>query len=98
MSDLWKTRNPPAPPNVPAPAPPSVPSPGAGAVTEHATVGRSDVLKGEVSGSEVLFIDGSIEGSIRFPKHRVRVGRGSQVSADIHVQDVVVMGSVSARC
>jgi hypothetical protein len=70
MSDLWKSINPPAPPNAPAPVPASVPSPGSGVVTEHATVGRSVVIKGEVSGNEALFIDGSVEGSIRFPKHR----------------------------
>jgi cytoskeletal protein CcmA (bactofilin family) len=98
MSDLWKTHNPPAPPSVPAPASPSVPNPGgAGVVTEHATIGRSVVIKGEVSGNEALFIDGSIEGSIRFPKHRVTVGRGSQVTADIHAQDVVVIGSVKGN-
>lgn len=96
MSDLWKTYNP-APANVPAPATPSVPNAGAGVVTEHATIGRSVVIKGEVSGSEALFIDGSIEGSIRFPKHRVTVGRGSQVTADIYAQDVVVMGSVKGN-
>jgi cytoskeletal protein CcmA (bactofilin family) len=66
-------------------------------VTEHATIGRSVVVKGEVSGSEALFIDGSVEGSIRFPKHRVTVGRGSHVTADIHAQDVVVMGSVKGN-
>jgi cytoskeletal protein CcmA (bactofilin family) len=66
-------------------------------VTEHATIGRTVVIKGEVSGSEALFIDGSIEGSIRFPKHRVTVGRGSQVKADIHAQDVVVIGSVKGN-
>jgi cytoskeletal protein CcmA (bactofilin family) len=97
MSDLWKSINPPAPPNVPAPVPASVPSPGSGVVTEHATVGRSVVIKGEVSGNEALFIDGSVEGSIRFPKHRVTVGRGSKVTADIHAQDVVVMGSMKGN-
>jgi cytoskeletal protein CcmA (bactofilin family) len=96
MSDLWKTYNSPAPPSVPN-APPSVSNAGAGIVTEHATIGRTVVIKGEVSGSEALFIDGSIEGSIRFPKHRVTVGRGSQVTADIHAQDVVVIGSVKGN-
>jgi len=38
-----------------------------------------------------------IEGSIRFPKHRVTVGRGSQVRADIHSQDLIVMGSVKSN-
>jgi cytoskeletal protein CcmA (bactofilin family) len=54
-------------------------------------------IKGEVSGNEALFIDGTIDGSIRFPKHRVTVGRSSQVTADIHAQDVVVMGSVKGN-
>ena len=97
MSDLWKSINPPAPANVPTPVPANVPSPGTGVVTEHATIGRSVVIKGEVSGNEALFIDGSVEGLIRFPKHRVTVGRGSKVTADIHAQDVVVMGSVKGN-
>ena len=61
MSDLWKSHNPPAPPNVPAPVPASVPSLSTGVVTEHATMGRSVVIKGEGSGNEALFVDGSIE-------------------------------------
>jgi cytoskeletal protein CcmA (bactofilin family) len=97
MSDLWKSHTPPAPPNVPAPASPSVPSPNTGVVTEHATIGRSVVIKGEVSGNEALFVDGSVEGAIRFSKHRVTVGRGSHVLADVHAQDVVVMGSVKGN-
>jgi cytoskeletal protein CcmA (bactofilin family) len=72
-------------------------APSAGAVTEHATIGRSIVIKGEVSGSEALFIDGTVEGAIRFPKHRVMVGRYSQVTADIYAQDLAVMGSVKGN-
>jgi len=52
MSDLWKSHNPPSPPNVPAPVPASVPSLSTGVVTEHATIGRSVAIKGEVSGNE----------------------------------------------
>lgn len=87
MSDLWKPEN-----RQPAP-----PSSSAGPATEHATIGRSIVIKGEVSGQEPLFIDGAVEGSIRFPEHRVTVGRGSQVMADITAKDVVVMGSVKGN-
>jgi len=69
----------------------------AGAVTAHATIGASIVIKGEVSGTEPLFIDGRVEGSIHIPDHRVTVGRGSQVAADVRAQDVVVMGSVKGN-
>ena len=65
-----------------------------GPVTEHATIGASIVIKGEVSGKEHLFIDGTVEGSIHFPDHRVTIGRSSKVKADIHAREVVVMGTV----
>ena len=40
--------------------------PTVGPVTEHATIGASIVIKGDVSGKEHLFIDGTVEGSIHF--------------------------------
>lgn len=69
----------------------------AGAVTEHATIGPSIVIKGDVSGSEALFVEGTVEGSIHIPSHRVTIGRTSHVTADVHSQDVVVMGSVKGN-
>ena len=33
---------------------------------EQATIGRSLVIKGEISGSESLYIDGKVEGTINF--------------------------------
>ena len=68
--------------------------PSVGAVTEHATIGASIFIKGDVSGKEHLFIDGMVEGSIHFPDHRVTIGRSSTVKADIHAREVVVMGTV----
>jgi cytoskeletal protein CcmA (bactofilin family) len=75
-------------------------APTLGPVTEHASIGASSVLKGEVSGREALFIDGKVEGSILFPEHRVTVGRASQLTANVTAKDVVVMGSVKGniRC
>jgi cytoskeletal protein CcmA (bactofilin family) len=68
--------------------------PSVGPVTEHATIGASIVIKGDVRGKEHLFIDGTVEGSIHFPDHRVTIGRSSKVKADIHAREVVVMGTV----
>jgi len=72
-------------------------APSAGPVTEHATIGSSIVIKGEVSGQEALFIDGTVQGAIHFPEHRVTVGRGSRVEANIRAREVVVMGSVKGN-
>ena len=72
-------------------------SPNVGPVVEHATIGSSIVIKGEVSGSEALFVDGTVEGMIRIPDHRVTVGRDSKLKADIEARDVVVMGAVKGN-
>jgi cytoskeletal protein CcmA (bactofilin family) len=72
-------------------------APALGPVTEQASVGASIVIKGEVSGQEALFIDGTVEGSIHFPEHRVTVGRHSKVTASIRAREVVVMGSAKGN-
>ncbi len=74
---------------------PSTPTPAAAAATgEQATIGKSLVIKGEVSGSESLYIDGKIEGAINLPGNRVTVGRNGQVAANIMAREVVVLGKV----
>jgi cytoskeletal protein CcmA (bactofilin family) len=59
---------------------------------EQASIGRSLVIKGEVSGSESLYIDGRIEGTINIPEHRITIGRNGTVTADINAREVVIMG------
>jgi cytoskeletal protein CcmA (bactofilin family) len=61
---------------------------------EQATIGKSLVIKGELSGSESLYIDGKVEGSINLPGNRVTVGRNGQVAANISAREVVVLGKV----
>jgi cytoskeletal protein CcmA (bactofilin family) len=62
--------------------------------TDQATIGKSLVIKGEVTGSESLFIDGKVEGSITLPGNRVTVGRNGSVSANITAREIVVLGKV----
>jgi cytoskeletal protein CcmA (bactofilin family) len=64
---------------------------------EQATIGRSLVIKGEVSGAESLYIDGRIEGKITVPDNRVTIGRNGSVQANISAREVVVMGKVSGN-
>ena len=61
---------------------------------EQATIGKSLVIKGEVTGSESLYIDGKVEGSIQLPGNRVTIGRNGQVAANINAREVVVLGKV----
>src|ERR1700751_3715686 len=64
---------------------------------EQATIGRSLVIKGEISGAESLFVDGRIEGTINIPENRVTVGRNGAVTADINAREVVIMGKVQGN-
>jgi cytoskeletal protein CcmA (bactofilin family) len=106
---MWKPNQPantPLTPNEPQrPTPPSTPSfepaarptsgvSGASPAGEQATIGKSLVIKGEVTGSESLYIDGKIEGTINLAGNRVTVGRNGQVSANITAREIVVLGKV----
>ena len=64
------------------------------ASAEQATIGKSLIIKGEVTGSESLYIDGKVEGSINLPGNRVTVGRNGQVTANISAREIVVLGKV----
>jgi cytoskeletal protein CcmA (bactofilin family) len=64
---------------------------------EQATIGKSLIIKGEVSGSESLYIDGRVEGAINLPGHRVTVGRNGQVQANITAKEVVILGKVKGN-
>ena len=64
---------------------------------DQATIGRTLVIKGEISGSEALYIDGRIEGKIIMPESRVTIGRNGKVDASIEAREVVVMGKVTGN-
>ena len=85
-----------------APAPrattPQSPAAAAPSTGEQATIGKSLMIKGEVTGSESLYIDGKIEGTINLPGNRVTVGRNGQVAANISAREVVVLGKVRGNC
>jgi cytoskeletal protein CcmA (bactofilin family) len=87
----------PAAPQTTAHEPPArTPTPAAQTTTtsEQATIGKSLVVKGEVTGSESLYIDGKVEGAINLPGNRVTVGRNGQVAANITAREIVVLGKV----
>ena len=64
---------------------------------EQATIGKSLVIKGEVSGSESLYIDGRVEGSINLPGNRVTVGRNGVVNANVSAREIVVIGKLKGN-
>src|ERR1700751_1052771 len=67
------------------------------APVEQATIGRSLVIKGEVTGSESLYIDGKIKGTVNLTDNRVTIGRNGIVHANIPAREVVIMGKVQGN-
>src|ERR1700758_1300087 len=83
-------------PPAPAMGEPSAPRPVSASTTtaDQATIGKSLVIKGEVTGSESLYIDGRVEGSINLAGNRGTVGRNGVVAANINAREMVVLGKV----
>jgi len=57
-------------------------------------IGRSVTIRGELSGKEDLYMDGTVEGTITLPEGRLTVGPNARVLADLDARDVVIYGLV----
>ncbi len=62
--------------------------------SEVATIGKSVVVKGELSGSEDLIVDGEVEGSVTLRGQSLTVGPNGRVRAHIEARNVIVHGRV----
>ena len=60
-------------------------------------LGRSVVLRGDLSGKEDLLIEGHFEGTLNLQEHCVTVGPHGQVQGEIHARQVVIQGAVSGN-
>jgi cytoskeletal protein CcmA (bactofilin family) len=105
LSAMWKPSqsgpihpspsfNPEPPRSVPPPPPVEPVNRAPVATAEQATIGKGLFVKGEINGSESLFVDGKVEGSITLPGNRVTVGRNGQVAASITAREIVILGKV----
>jgi len=62
-----------------------------------AHIGKSVIIKGELSGSEDLFLDGEVEGNIDLRNHNLVIGPNGRVRANVHAKDVTVHGKVDGN-
>jgi cytoskeletal protein CcmA (bactofilin family) len=60
-------------------------------------IGKSVSIRGELSGTEDLYLDGSFEGSVNLPESRLTVGPNARVNAELHVRDLIVFGTVDGN-
>jgi cytoskeletal protein CcmA (bactofilin family) len=64
---------------------------------EFAHIGKSLIIKGEVSGSEDLYLDGVVEGTIELAGNNLIIGPNGQVRANVNAKGVVVQGRLEGN-
>lgn len=105
---MWKRDESVKPAAPPAPTPAVAPSAPAGAapvVSEPRTqlgrdmvnIGKSVVIKGELSGSEDLTIEGQVDGRIDLKGNVLTIGPNGKIKAEIFAKSVVVLGEVTGN-
>jgi cytoskeletal protein CcmA (bactofilin family) len=60
-------------------------------------VGKSVVFKGELSGHEDLFIEGSVEGKIELRDNVLTIGPNAKIKAEVFAKVVIVRGDVAGN-
>ena len=55
------------------------------------------VIKGELSGSEDLYVDGHVEGSISLKNNSLTVGPNGQIKASVEAKGIVVQGKLEGN-
>ena len=61
------------------------------------SAGESLVIKGELSSSEDLTIEGQVEGKIDLRNHTLTIGSAARIRADVVAKTVIVIGSVNGH-
>lgn len=62
--------------------------------TSTAKIGQSLFIKGEVTGSEDLTVEGRVEGKIDLVDHNLTIGPNGRVKAHIHAKNITIVGEV----
>ncbi len=87
----------PASPVVPFNQPASSSKLGGSPVRGGARLGASIQIKGEVTGTEDLQIDGIVDGPIRLKGHELTVGAAAQLNSEIHAGDIIAYGKITGN-
>jgi cytoskeletal protein CcmA (bactofilin family) len=98
-----KPAAPPASTPVAAPSAPAAAAPSAGEPRaqqfgrDMVNIGKSVVIKGELSGSEDLTIEGHVEGRIDLKDNVLTIGPNGKIKAEVFAKAVVVLGEVTGN-
>jgi cytoskeletal protein CcmA (bactofilin family) len=73
----------------PAPVPASAPPAG------HLTI--SHTIRGEITGSEDLYVDGEIEGKVHLEDAKIVIGPNGRLTADVDAREILVLGKIKGN-
>jgi cytoskeletal protein CcmA (bactofilin family) len=87
---------------------PSTPNPSSSSIRETpkevpaaskaaACISQGIRIKGEVTGSEDLFVDGQVDGKLSLTNGSLTIGPNGRVKADVTAREVVVRGTVEGK-
>jgi cytoskeletal protein CcmA (bactofilin family) len=62
-----------------------------------AHIGKSVLIKGQLSGSEDLYLDGEVEGTIELEKNTLTIGPNSKIRAHVNAREVIIHGKVDGN-
>ncbi len=79
------------------PKEPSKPSAASNDRTDVGHIGKSVVIRGELTGNEDLYLDGEIEGNINLRDHKLVIGPNGKIKASITARDIVLHGRVEGN-
>ena len=99
---MWKRDEPVRPSQVPPSNPVSSPSVAPAANVdaprhverEMVNIGKSVVIKGELSGSEDLMIEGQVDGKIELRQNTLTIGPNGKIKAEVFAKSIIVLGEV----
>ena len=98
---MWNKRDEegPAPAGAASELPRPAPASGGGKERRRdiSQIGKSLKLKGEISGSDDVYVDGEIEGTLELEKSSLTVGPNGRIQADVTARSITVQGRLQGR-
>jgi cytoskeletal protein CcmA (bactofilin family) len=67
------------------------------ASSEFAHIGKSVSIKGDLSGSEDLYVDGQVDGTIQLSGNSLTIGPNGRVHASVSAKNVIVGGIIDGN-
>ena len=90
-------QTPAAMPSAPVAAAPAASEPRTQLGRDNVNIGKSVIIKGELSGSEDLTIEGHVEGRIDLKDNVLTIGPNGKIKAEVFAKAVVVLGEVTGN-